>query len=110
LADSDDEARWWHRSVQQRYLDRLRAGGAPMRLPDLAELDWSASERYRVDVMLDAAVVGSESTVRSGLLDVERRWGPDEVMAMTDLPDPDAMMTSYVRLAEVVATLPMGVE
>lgn len=105
IADSDDEAWWWFRSVQRRYLDRLRNGGAPMRPPEIAELDWSASERYRVDAMLEAALVGSESTVRARLLDVERQWAPDEVMAMTDLPDSDVTMSSYVRLANLVATL-----
>jgi luciferase family oxidoreductase group 1 len=105
IADSDDEARWWFRSVQRRYLDRLRTGGAPMRRPESAELDWSASERYRVDAMLEAALVGSDSAVRSRLLDVERRWAPDEVMAMTDLPDSDVTMSSYVRLANLVATV-----
>jgi len=105
IADSDDEAWWWFRSVQRRYLDRLRTGGAPMRRPESAELDWSASERYRVDAMLEAALVGSDSTVRARLLDVERRWAPDEVMAMTDLPDPDVTMSSYVRLANLVATV-----
>ena len=45
-------------SVQQRYLDRLRTGGAPLRGPDDVELDWSAGERYRVDGMLEAALVG----------------------------------------------------
>jgi luciferase family oxidoreductase group 1 len=105
IADSDDEARWWFRSVQRRYLDRLRTGGAPMRRPESAELDWSASERYRVDAMLEAALVGSDSTVRARLLDVERRWAPDEVMAMTDLPDSDVTMSSYVRLADLAAAV-----
>jgi luciferase family oxidoreductase group 1 len=102
VAPSDEEARWWFRSVQRRYLDRLRTGGAPLRPPDAADLDWSASERYRVDAMLEAALVGSDRTVREGLRDVARRWAPDEVMAMTDLPDPDATMTSHTRLAELM--------
>jgi luciferase family oxidoreductase group 1 len=106
IADSDEEARWWFRSVQRRYLDRLRTGGAPMRPPESAELDWSASERYRVDAMLGAALVGSDATVRARLLDVQRRWVPDEVMAMTDLPDSEMTMSSYVRLANLVATVP----
>lgn len=105
VADCDEEARWWFRSVQRRYLDRLRTGGAPMRPPEAAELDWSASERYRVDAMLDAALVGSDSTVRAGLLDVHRRWAPDEIMAMTDLPDSDMTISSYIRLANLVAAL-----
>ena len=109
VADSDDEGRWWFRSVQQRYLDRLRTGGAPMRLPDDAELDWSASERYRVDAMLEAALVGSAATVAAGLRDVVTRWAPDELMAMTDLPDPDATLGSYARLAAVVADVPAAV-
>jgi len=55
--------------------------------------------------MLDAAVVGSARTVDAGLRDVGRRWAPDEVMAMTDLPDLDATTSSDVRLAEVTAVL-----
>jgi luciferase family oxidoreductase group 1 len=102
VGESDAEARRWFRSVQQRYLDRLRTGGAPLRAPDDVELDWSASERYRVDAMLDAAVVGSVETVRTALSDVDRRLAPDEVMAMTDLPDPDATLRSFAALAAVV--------
>ena len=101
--ESDDEARWWLRCVQQRYLDRLRTGGAPMRGPDDVELDWSASERYRVDGMLEAALVGSADTVRAQLRDVVRRLAPDEVMAMTDLPDPEVTVRSHTRLAAVAA-------
>jgi alkanesulfonate monooxygenase SsuD/methylene tetrahydromethanopterin reductase-like flavin-dependent oxidoreductase (luciferase family) len=33
VGESDDEARWWFRSVQQRYPDRLCIGCAPMRAP-----------------------------------------------------------------------------
>ena len=64
IAQSDADARWWFRSVQRRYLDRLRTGGAPMVLPADADLDWSASESYRVDGMLEAAIVGSPGTVK----------------------------------------------
>ena len=105
VGESDDEARWWHRCVQQRYLDRLRTGGAPMRRPDDVELDWSAGERYRVDGMLEAALVGSEGTVRTQLLDIDRRLAPDEVMAMTDLPDAGVTLGSHTRLAGIVATV-----
>jgi alkanesulfonate monooxygenase SsuD/methylene tetrahydromethanopterin reductase-like flavin-dependent oxidoreductase (luciferase family) len=106
IAETDDEARWWFRSVQQRYLDRLRTGGAPMRPPEDAVLDWSASERYRVEAMLDAAVTGSPATAAAGLLGVARRWAPDEVVAVTDLTDPGVTLYSHVRLADLVATLP----
>ena len=103
VGESDDEAHWWHRCVQQRYLDRLRTGGAPLRRPDDVELDWSAGERYRVDGMLEAALVGSADTVRAQLRDVARRLAPDEVMAMTDLPDSEVTVRSYTRLAEIAA-------
>jgi luciferase family oxidoreductase group 1 len=105
VADSDDEAQWWFRSVLRRYLDRLRAGGSPMLSPEDATLDWSSSERYRVQAMLDAAVVGSVDTARARLLEVAQRWEPDEVMAMTDLPDPEATMSSHVRLAELTVEM-----
>ena len=103
IAGSDEEARWWFRSVQRRYLDRLRTGGAPMRWPDDAELDWTTSERYRVETMLGGALVGSPGTVRAALLDVGRRWAPDEIMAMTDLPDPAMTISSCAQLADLVA-------
>jgi len=103
VASSDDEARWWFRTVQQRYLDRLRTGGAPLRGPDDVELDWSAGERYRVDGMLEAALVGSADAVRAQLRDVARRLAPDEVMAMTDLPDPGMTVRSHTRWAAVAA-------
>jgi luciferase family oxidoreductase group 1 len=105
VAGSDDEARWWHRCVQQRYLDRLRTGGAPLRGPDDVELDWSAGERYRVDGMLDAALVGSADTVRAQLRDVARLLAPDDIMAMTDLPDPEVTLRSDALLAEITAGL-----
>lgn len=105
VGESDDEARWWHRCVQQRYLDRLRTGGAPLRGPDDVELDWSAGERYRVDGMLEAALVGSADTVRARLRDIARRLAPDEVMAMTDLPDPGVTLGSHTRLAGIVAAV-----
>ena len=105
VADSDDEAQRWFRSVQRRYLDRLRTGGSPMLPPEDATLDWSASERYRVQGMLDAAVIGSVHTVRGLLLEVAQRWVPDEVMAMTDLPDTEATMRSHSGLAELTAEI-----
>jgi luciferase family oxidoreductase group 1 len=105
VGETDDEAGWWFRSVQQRYLDRLRTGGAAMRPPELAELDWSASERYRVEAMLNAAIVGSPGTARAQLLDAARRWDPDEVMAVSDLADPEMTMKSYAQLADLVTGL-----
>jgi len=105
VASTDDEARWWFRSVQQRYLDRLRTGGAPMVAPIDAELDWSSSERYRVQGMLDAAIMGSPETAERLLDQVRARWSPDELMAMTDLPSPEATMNSHTHLAELLTQI-----
>ena len=76
-----------------------------MRPPEAVELDWSTSKRYRVEAMLAAALVGSDSTVQAQLRDARRRWDPDEVMALTDLPDCEAMINSYVGLVEASETL-----
>lgn len=108
IAQSDADARWWFRSVQRRYLDRLRTGGAPMVLPAEADLDWSASESYRVDRMLEAAIVGSPGTVATKLREMNRRWAPDELMAMTDLPCPKMTMNSHIQLAKLAAALLPG--
>jgi luciferase family oxidoreductase group 1 len=108
IAGSDEEAQWWFRSVQRRYLDRLRTGGAPMRWPGDAELDWTTSERYRVETMLGGALVGSPGTVRPQLLDLAQRWAPDEIMAMTDLPDSAVSISSCAHLADLVTTVQPG--
>jgi luciferase family oxidoreductase group 1 len=105
VAGCDDEARWWFRTVQRRYLDRLRTGGAPIRPPELAEPDWSPSERYRVDAMLAGALVGSAATVHDALAELSRRLSPDEVMAVTDLTDPAVTLASHTELARIVAAL-----
>jgi hypothetical protein len=55
--------------------------------------------------MLDAALVGSDRTVESCLQEVRRRLAPDEIMAMTDLPDTNVTMNSHVRLAGIAATM-----
>ena len=70
--------------------------------PEAADLDWSASERYRVHGMLDAAIVGSPRTVEQLINEVRVRWAPDELMAMTDLASPEATMNSHTRLAELL--------
>lgn len=103
IARSDDEAALWFRSVQRRYLDRLRTGGAPMLPPADADLNWSSSERYRVQGMLDAAIVGSPRTVERQLREAQERWAPDELMAMTDLPSPETTMKSHTLLAELTS-------
>jgi hypothetical protein len=58
--------------------------------------------------MLDAAVVGSERTVQERLHEVERRFAPDEVMAMKDPPDSEVTISSYVRLARITAMTQVG--
>lgn len=98
-----------HGRVPQRYLDRLRCGGAPMQPPDDVALDWSASERYRVEGMLEAAVVATAATACRQLRDVAGRLAPAEVMTMTDLPDADATLRSCTRLAEITAEITAGV-
>ena len=57
------------------------------------------------EAMLDAALVGSDRTVESCLQEVRRRLAPDEIMAMTDLPDTNVTMNSHVRLARIAATM-----
>ena len=91
VADSDDEAAVVASSPAALPGPVAHRGS---RCADEVDLDWSTGERYRVDGMLEAALVGSADTVRGQLLDVVRRLAPDEVMAMTDLPDPEVTMSS----------------
>ena len=101
-ADSDAEAHRQFTSVQQQFL-RMGRGRKPGPLPQpVDDMDalWSPDERERVGHMLWASAVGGPETVRAQLAAFVERTGVDEVMATTQMHDPQAVIRSYEILAE----------
>jgi len=102
-ADSDAEAQRQFTSVQQQFRNMLR-GRTPGPLPppvDDMDAHWAPEERERVNAMLWASAVGGPETVRAQTAAFIEQTGADEIMATTQMHDPNAALRSLEILAEV---------
>jgi alkanesulfonate monooxygenase SsuD/methylene tetrahydromethanopterin reductase-like flavin-dependent oxidoreductase (luciferase family) len=64
---------------------------------------WSAAERVAVESRLEAAIVGSDWTVKAELEKLVRQTGADEVIVETDTYEQADRLESYRRVAEIAA-------
>ncbi|HKJ88003.1 MAG TPA: LLM class flavin-dependent oxidoreductase, partial [Gammaproteobacteria bacterium] len=102
-ADTDAEARRQFTSIQQQFCTMIR-GRTPRPLPPPVEdMDehWRPEERERVERMLWASAVGGPETVREAVSRFIEQTEADEVMATTQMYEPEAVLRSYELLAEV---------
>ncbi len=100
-ADTDAEARLLFSSLQQAFVN-LRTG-RPGKLPPPVEGYEATLEpmaKAMLDQALSCAIVGSPSTVRSGLDAFIRRTGADELMVTAQIFDHKARLRSFEILAE----------
>ena len=106
VASTDAEARKLFTTPQQRFL-RLIRGQAVELLPPVDTMDaiWNEAERAAVGSRLSAAIVGSDSTVETGLRRLVAITGADEIIAVTDTWDHQARLQSYERLAGVAGLI-----
>lgn len=108
-AESDAAARRLFTTPQQRFLRLIRNQPVEL-LPPVDSLNaidqpWNAFEQAAVESRLSAAVVGSDSTVTSGLAKLVAETGADEIIVVTDTWDHQARLDSYHRLAKIAASL-----
>jgi luciferase family oxidoreductase group 1 len=105
-AESDAAARKIFTTPQQRFLRLIRNQPVELLPPvdSMAGL-WTDWERVAVESKLRAAIVGSESTVQTGLERLVAITNADEVIVVTDTWDPQARLDSYRRLAEVAGRI-----
>jgi alkanesulfonate monooxygenase SsuD/methylene tetrahydromethanopterin reductase-like flavin-dependent oxidoreductase (luciferase family) len=68
---------------------------------------WSELERIAVENRLQAAIVGSQATVKAGLEHLIAATGADEVIAVTDTWDHVARLESYRLVAEAAESIKM---
>ena len=105
-AESDEEARRLFTSVQQQFINVRR--GVPGRLLDPADIDtsvWTPEDRAAVSHVLHYAVVGSPSTVRTGLGRFLQLTAVDELMVTAHVFDHEARKRSFTILSGVRATM-----
>jgi luciferase family oxidoreductase group 1 len=101
-ADADDEARLLFTSLQQAFVNlrRGRPGLLPPPFPAY-EATLAPADRFTLQQVLSASVVGGPDTVRRGLADFVARTGADELMVASQLFDHGARLRSYEIAAEV---------
>jgi luciferase family oxidoreductase group 1 len=101
-ADTDEEARWRHGSMQ---LSMLRARtGRPGPLPppeEAAAYHYTASDRAVIESATGSHVVGSPATVTAALDELLERTAADELMITTNVHDHAARLHSYELLAGI---------
>ena len=108
-ADTDDEARLLFTSLQQAFVS-LRRGRPGLLPPPFAnyEATLAPADRFTLQQVLSASVVGSPDAVRRGLADFAARTGADELMVASQLFDHDARLRSYEIAAEVSGLVPQA--
>jgi luciferase family oxidoreductase group 1 len=101
-AETDRAAQRLFTTPQQRFLRLIRNQPVEL-LPPVDSMDavWSDWEKTLVDAKLRAAIVGSESTVKTGLERLIAATGADEVIVVTDTYDAEARLESYRRVAQI---------
>jgi luciferase family oxidoreductase group 1 len=105
-AESDAAARRLFTTPQQRFLRLIRNQPVEL-LPPVDSMDelWNAWERAAVENKLRAAVVGSETTVKTGLERLVAATGADELIVVTDTWDHEARLESYRRVGEIAGKI-----
>ena len=105
-AETDAAAQRLFTTPQQRFLRLIRNQPVESVPPvDSMEGLWQPWEREAVESKLSSAIVGSETTIKSGLERLIRDTQADEVIAVTDTYDHQARLDSYERVARVAKTI-----
>jgi luciferase family oxidoreductase group 1 len=105
-AETDAVARRLFTTPQQRFLQLIRNQPVELLPPvDSMEPLWRDWEREAVQSKLRAAIVGSNTTVKTGLEKLLDDTGADEVIVVTDTYEHADRLDSYRRVAEIAATI-----
>lgn len=97
LADTEEEAHYWYSSAQQIYLHNFVPGGQT-KLMSKPDKDAIASLTSAQKILLEATsgltFLGTKDQVRAQWLDFQKIHQVDEVMTVSYIHDPDALVTS----------------
>ena len=105
-AETDPAARRLFTTPQQRFLRLIRNQPVELLPPvDSMEPLWQDGERAAVENRLQAAIVGSDATVKAGLEKLVGDTGADEVIVVTDTYEHADRLQSYQRVGSIAATI-----
>jgi luciferase family oxidoreductase group 1 len=107
-AETDAAAKRLFTTPQQRFLRLIRDQPVELLPPvDSMEPLWQELERAAVENKLQAAIVGSDATVKAGLQHLVNDTGADEVIVVTDTYEHADRIESYRRVAGMARTIQM---
>jgi luciferase family oxidoreductase group 1 len=105
-AETDAAAKRLFTTPQQRFLRLIRNQPVELLPPvDSMEPLWTDLERAAVENRLEAAIVGSNATVKARLEKLAGDTAADEVIAVTDTYEHADRLQSYERVAEVAKSI-----
>ncbi|HEY5228942.1 MAG TPA: LLM class flavin-dependent oxidoreductase [Opitutaceae bacterium] len=104
-ADTDAEAQRLFTSLQQSFVN-LRRGTPGQLPPPVASMEglWNAAEQAGVEHAFSEAIVGSEATVKRGIVEFVSSTGIDEMIVTAAIFDQAARLRSF----EIVAGAAIG--
>ena len=101
-AETDQEAARLFTSLQQSFVNLRRGTPGPLPPPvESMEGLWSPMEQAGLDHAFSEAIVGSRSTVKTGIARFLERTGLDELMITAAFFDHEARLRSFEMVAEV---------
>jgi luciferase family oxidoreductase group 1 len=105
-AETDAEACRLFTTPQQRFLRLIRNQPVEL-LPPVETMDglWTPGERAAVEGRLNAAIVGSNTTVSTGIEKLIRETRAAELIAVTDTYEASDRLESYRRVAEIASSI-----
>ena len=105
-AEKDAAAQRLFTTPQQRFLRLIRNQPVELLPPvDSMQPLWEDSERAAVNNRLQAAIVGSDATVKAGLRKLVADTEANEVMIVTDTYEHADRLQSYERVAGIASTI-----
>lgn len=100
-APSDEEARVLATTQQMSFTNLLRGTSSLSRAPiDDIDTYWTPVEKARAQQMLSRSIIGSASTVRTGMDALIAETKADELMVVSDIYHHEARLRSFQMISE----------
>jgi luciferase family oxidoreductase group 1 len=102
-SETDEEAKWLSTTMQQFFLNVVRGTQKPLQQPvDNMDDVWKPSEKEMSTSMSSVTLLGNKVTIQQQLTDFQKKYGVNEIMAVSYIFDPEKQKRSYEILKEVV--------
>ena len=105
-AETDEEANKLSTTLYQAFVNLIRNDRKPYAPPvdDMDEI-WNQMEKMHVQNMLKYSFVGSEETVKSQMIEFQRRFQVNEMMITSPIYEQEARINSYAIIRKAVDEL-----